>query len=184
MKKIKLQNISLKDKSSIFTKRKMYSVFLGNDIDVFFTDLKDAKAFLVATNEFLNQKLYELNALYMELFCEYRKAWFYFFNIIDSRIQNIGVTGVFREFEIIEKKITLMAARSGYQNGSSIVWHSFKISTESLQIISNSLISMYKSKKHYSEAYQVRVINERIKTLSDQLESWGKNLQKIDIYNT
>jgi hypothetical protein len=183
MKKIQINKIVRKDSQSIFTKqKKMHGVFLGNNVMAYFRDHKEAAAFLTATNRFLNIKLYELNTLYCDIFVEYRKAWFYFFNIADSRMQSIGVTGVFRELEIIEHKITFMVARGGYENGSTIVWHSFRIALESMQQISESLISMYKEKRFYNDAYQIRVILERVKALQDQLESWGKDMKKIDVY--
>jgi hypothetical protein len=176
MKKIKIKNLHDGDKSSHYTERKKHTVFLGNNVTVYFSDRKKAEAFLVETNKFLNLKLFELNALYIDLFIEYRKAWFYFFNIYDRNMHVNGSNLVIREIETIEKKMTLMVARSHFGNGSSIVWQGFKIILESMDNIAGSLIELYKTKKHYAEAHQIRVIEERTGNLRKQLEMWGQTL--------
>ncbi len=61
MKKIRTKSIVNADKSAVYTKQRSHHVFLGNNITVYFSNLKEAKSFLAKTNLVLNQKLFELN---------------------------------------------------------------------------------------------------------------------------
>jgi hypothetical protein len=175
MKKIILRNVHKADKSSIFTKQKKHCVFLGNQVNIYFSDLKKAKAYVVETNEFLNQKLFEVNALYIDVFSAYRKSWFYFFNVYDKNMHFSGNNQVVRELETIEKKMTLMVARSHFENGSFIIWQGFNVVLESLKTIIQALNLLYKQKKHYAEARQMQTIESRIKMIEDQLNQWGND---------
>jgi hypothetical protein len=177
MKKIVIKNLTKSDKSSVHTRQRKHCVFLGNDSSVYFSDMKKAKAFLVATNEFLNQKLFELNALYIDLFTEYRKSWFYFFNIYDRKMHITGENNVLMEISTIEKKMTLMVARAHFENGSSIVWHGFRVIISSMKNITGSLSYLYKTKKFYAQSHQIRAIEARIIILENQLNEWGSDLK-------
>jgi hypothetical protein len=173
MKKIKINALREGDKSSVFTKQRRHQVVLGNGQTVYFKDLKRAKAYITATNEFLNQKLYEINALYIDVFTEYRKAWFYFFDIYDRRMHIVSDNNVLQEIHLIENKMTIMVARAHFTNGPFIVWNGFRLMLESMENICNTLIYLYKQKKHYSEAHQVRAILSRINIMYKELERYG-----------
>jgi hypothetical protein len=175
MKKIAIRTITKADKSSIHTKQRKHSIFLGNEVTIYFSDKKKAAAFLVATNLFLNQKLFELNALYIDLFTEYRKSWFYFFNIYDKKMHLSGDNQVLREISVIENKMTLMVARAHFNNGSSIVWQGFRVIIDSMKTITATLSHLYKTKKFYAQSHQIRAIEARINILERQLKEWGND---------
>ena len=148
MKKIRIEKIKTGDKSAVYTKQKRHCVYLGNRVSVYFSDMKKAKAFLVQTNEFLNQKLYEINSLYIEVFTEYRKAWFYFFDIYDRSLHIVSENKILMDIGAIEKKMSLMVARSHFPNGSTIVHQGFSYIIDVLMDITDTLILLYKQKKH------------------------------------
>lgn len=183
MKKITLNAVHAKDMNSIFTADRKHNVLLGNNVIVFFKDKKKALAFLVATNDFLNAKLYELNSLYIDVFSEYRKTWFNFFNPTDSRMKNLGPSDLFNELETVEKKINFIVARAGYANGPFIVWQGFRVSIDSLNKVIKVLAEISQDKKRYSEAHQLRVIQSRIKILSNELDAWGRDAADKKEYN-
>ena len=60
-------------------KNNRYSFYLGNGKLAVFSSERECKAFLAATNRFLNAKLCELNYLYGCAFVEYRRVWPYFY---------------------------------------------------------------------------------------------------------
>jgi hypothetical protein len=84
---------------------------------------------------------------------------------------------VLQEIATIEKKMTLMVARAHFGNGSSIVWHGFKVIIESMKIITVTLSHLYESKKFYAQSHQIRVIEARLKILENQLKEWGSDLK-------
>lgn len=182
MKKIQLTNVKFADKQARLIKQRKHCVYLGNGVSVYFTDLKAAKSFLVKTNQFLNQKLFELNSLYIDLFTEYRKAWFYFFNVYDRKLHRNSENFVLIEIQTIEKKMTLMVARAHFDNGSTIVFQGFRIILSSMETITETLIDLYKAKKHYAEAHQIRAIQSRIEILKAQINEFGKDMPNCEVY--
>ncbi|NLK81012.1 MAG: hypothetical protein GX277_02285 [Bacteroidales bacterium] len=77
MKKITLKNFLIPDKESIFTKSKMYRVYLGNSCMYYFTAEFKVKQFLQETNAMLNDTLHIVNELYSLTFKEFREVWLY-----------------------------------------------------------------------------------------------------------
>jgi len=175
MRKIRIENLTKADKSNHITKQRKHQVFLGNNVTVYFSDMKKAKAFLTVTNYFLNRKLFEINALYIDIFTEYRKAWFYSSGEYDRQMHFINDNFVFRDIEIIDRKFSLMVSRSHFENGSSIVWHGMYIIIECCESTIGKLTDLYKAKKHYAEAHQLNVIAERLGILKLQLDEYGKD---------
>jgi hypothetical protein len=179
MKKIALENVKRADKTSIFTEQKKHLVYLGNGTNLYFSDLKKAKAFVVETNEFLNQKLFEVNSLYIEVFAAYRKSWFYFYNVYDKNMHINGNAQIIRELELIENKMQVVVGRAKFVNGSFIVWNGFTLILESLTTIVSAIRLLYKQKKYYSEARQIQAIESRIKMIIHEFKKWG-NDKKTD----
>lgn len=139
MKKIKLVNIIQADKSAVYIKYKSHSVALGNGVTVYFSDYKGALSFLAETNNFLNQKLFEVNQVYADLFVEYRRAWFYAGSELDLSL--------FGTLESIEKQFSLMISRAHFQNGNYFVFKYFFNIIESLNNICNEISALYRRKK-------------------------------------
>ena len=77
MKKIELKKFSPLEKQSVFTKNKMYRVYLGNSLMYHFTAEFKVKKFLHETTVMLNDTLYIINELYSHTFKEFREFWFY-----------------------------------------------------------------------------------------------------------
>ena len=56
------------------------------DLPSYFQILRQLKV-LTDTNRFLNQKLFQINDIYLEVFSIYRSTWFFMDNRLDSQIE-------------------------------------------------------------------------------------------------
>jgi hypothetical protein len=70
-----------------------------------------------------------------------------------------------------------ISARAHFENGSSIVWHGFRVIISSMKNITGSLSYLYKTKKFYAQSHQIRAIEARIIILENQLNEWGSDLK-------
>ncbi len=104
MKKITLKNFLIPDKESIFTKSKMYRVYLGNSCMYYFTAEFKIKQFLQETNAMLNNTLHIVNELYSLTFKEFREFWLYTDHktekIISNMFQTIDINTIIKDFYI------------------------------------------------------------------------------------
>ena len=78
MKIIKITEIEEPNADSVRIEQRKYAVRLGNGKKVLFSSMREAKAFTVATSDFLTDRLFDLNSVFTAMFVEYRRAWFYF----------------------------------------------------------------------------------------------------------
>lgn len=167
MKKIKLENYTDPKPGSIFVRDKSYWVWLGNGVKRSFSNRKHAEAFLVATNRFLNQKVFELNRLYVEVFAEYRRLWFYFDKsqtVINNRIE--------ANLEWTNKKFNLMIDISSHINGNFTSFQNMRVIIDNLRDIVNELMTLQKQKNNWVEKYNLAVIAARLDELEKALNDY------------
>ncbi|MBV5346938.1 hypothetical protein JZU46_01795 [bacterium] len=164
MKKINIKTITKADKTSIRTKQRKHSVLLNWGVTVYFSDIKEAKAFLVKTNEFLTFKLFELNEIYIESFTHYRRSWFYLSLDQDTACRV--------EISNIEKDFRLSIDRSNWVNGSVYVFKWIDQIADSLKSILNQIREMHRNRGNWAEIRVISAIEARINYLIMQVNKW------------
>jgi hypothetical protein len=185
MKHIKIQHFTLPDKESVYTKRQKYKCSLGNGYAGLFSSSKELLAFMTETNVFLNEKLHELNFIYIELFGFYRLAWFYLDQQKNSQLNLKGLEQqTTNNINGINQAFNLIVSRSGYTNGNHFVFTHFKsIIKPSLELCGNLLI-LYKSKGHTDKVYKLNYLVRQLNNLNKELEIYPKTetnlIQKLN----
>jgi hypothetical protein len=174
MKRIKLIHIAMPDFSSHYIRQKMYSVTLGNSVNKWFSNRKDALRYLATINRDLNLKLAELNYIYGFIFSEYRKNWYYFESTMkgnDNKINSL--------FQSINKSFELTVERSHYENGNHFTFsHLYKIIAD-LNQVGSILIEIMTDKKFYADVQRLNVFLSMLRFNKSEIEKLGKNF-KID----
>ncbi len=132
MKRLKLTNIGMPTKGSVFTDDLKYRVNLGNGINKKFTSKAEAVKFLNEVSKYLTYKMHECNILYIEVFAYYRKAWFYFDN--DKVSTKLDLFKLERQCEnamdIIKNAFTLLYKRQRSENGNYFVFTHFSMAAK------------------------------------------------------
>jgi hypothetical protein len=126
MRQIKIQAINFPGKTD-YIKFNMYSVSLGNDSRTYFSNLKDAKLFVADTNRFLNLKLHEFNQVFISIFSEYQRNWFYFDSKNGKANKNLSLSEgkITENLQSITKAMNFMVTRSGSPNGNYFTFTNF-----------------------------------------------------------
>jgi hypothetical protein len=171
MKKIKLRMIVPADRSAVLIKNRKHCVYLGNGVSRYFTDKKQAERFLAETNRFLNEKIFEINQLYIDMFGEYRRAWFSFSGQRNEAMIQMNMVAHLNQ---IERTMDLIISRCGFTNGNHFV---FKHLTDVLKIMGSlcrQIADLRHAKKQYSESHQVKVIVRRIEVAVKDVEEYGQ----------
>lgn len=159
MKKVRLVNYATPDKSSILTKQRRYSIFLGNGKTLYFSTRKDLTYAMAEINRQLNVIVFELNEMWISAFIEYRRLWFYLpaqtVTSDDMKIMVLNGT--------IEKRFTLLATRSSWINGNSF---SFKYLYEIIECLTAQLKMFREIRKEKNQYLESKIIEVKIKTLA------------------
>jgi len=169
MKKIKIEKYDEPRVGSIYTRDKYYWVWLGNGSKHRFSNRKHAEAFLAQTNRFLNERVFELNRLYVEVFAEYRRLWFYFDK--SATLDNERIEGL---LEFTNKKFNILIDRSGGENGNFNVWHSMRVLIDNMLEIVKVLEDLQKKKNNWVEKYNLAVIAARLDEVERLIEEFEK----------
>ena len=167
MKKVKLEKYTEPRVGSIYTRDKYYWVWLGNDTKHRFSNRKHAEAFLARTNRFLNERVFELNRLYVEVFAEYRRLWFYF-----DRAEIAGNERIEMMLEWINKKFNIMIDRSGGENGNFNTFINMRVIIDNLRQIVLTLEELQKRKNNWVEKYNLAVIAVRLNEVEGLLNEF------------
>lgn len=171
MKAIRIKQIEIPSKDSHYIKQNMYSVYLGNGVIEYFSNLKTAKNFLAITNKFLNSKLHELNYIYTLLFAEYRRIWFYFDRDTESHILVL--------FAEIDKKFEMCISRCGYTNGNAYTFKHMVNLGERLTEIFEQIKSVLVAKKYYADVQRIDIYIRNIKAVILDLKNYSKSGKSI-----
>lgn len=169
MKKIRINEMVLPDRSSVYLKQKQYCIFLGNDSRNYFPSSKAAKEYLAKTNRFLNQQLHRLNFSYINLFSEYRQFWFY----IEAQ-QTRNSFKMFRNFEEIENIFVKIIDKSHYVNGNYTTIIDLNRIADLLIENSDMLLKFVTSRKFYLEAQKIDVFKTEILNTKKDIENYGQ----------
>ncbi len=168
MKRIKIQNISPPDKTSVYTRNHYYSIFLASEKTIYFKNEVKAKQFLAETNRLYNSIMHEYNFIYIQLLTEYRTIWFY----LDQNFKNdIPV-----KISDLEKVFDLVIVKSSHSvNGNPFTFqYLIKIYTI-LHDIALSLRSVMQEKDYYHKIQQIDIFINQLSDIFIKLNSWGKN---------
>jgi len=170
MKAAKIERFDEKNKNSILTRDHSFRVVLGNNSTNTFSNRKHLTKFLAETNEFLKTKLFELNKIYIEVFTEYRKMWFYF----DNEQREIIAMRFDEDLQFINKSFTLIIDRSGWENGNWMVFKHLGNIITMFEGILREMIDVQRTKSNYVEKRNLEVVASRLEYLKKTIEDWGK----------
>jgi hypothetical protein len=171
MRAINLFKIELPNKSSHYIKQRMYLIGLGNGAKRYFSNLKEAKAFMTETNRFLNDRLHELNYQYGVIFSEYRKVWFYLSDNYETRKFEAKIIEC---FSFIDKFFMQAGTRSGTINGNYFVFNYLFGICEHLMTIIDEIINVLKQRHYSAEEKRVDTFKRQIVFIKSELDNFGK----------
>ena len=172
MRKIRLINITIPDLSSHYIKKKMYSVSLGNKVTKWFSNEKDAMAYLASVNRLLNQVLHELNYIYGNILAEYRYNWGHF-----DTIRKNEEKVILKSIDIIDRAFILVIERCGLTNGNHFTFNNlWNVMTE-IDIIITICTNLFTELKHYAQVHKMDVFKKMIANQRKDLQNIGTKVE-------
>ena len=171
MKKINIKSITKADYSSHLTKLRTHCVSLGNDSINYFSNINKAKKFLAKTNQFLNERLFDINELYIDVHIQFQRNWFYFNK---SQFHSLEYD-CYKNFESIHECMNLACTRSHYTNGNFLTFKHLNEVQDCLVNIVLIIKNLQLKRGNYAESKYMDVIIRRIKYVKMLIEKYPKN---------
>lgn len=155
----------------------MYTIYLGNDSKNYFSNLKDSKQFVVATNQFLNLKLQEFNQVYIGILSVYQRNWFYFSskNIEANRGLNDLEQKITDNIQVITRSMNFMITRSRSSNGNYYVFSYFYNCIQYSTEIIDNLSIVLKERKHYIEIRNLEILKNYLERIHKNIIGYRKD---------
>ena len=170
MKKVKLSRYKIPEKSSIITANRKYQVYLGNGLNVLFTNEKEVKKFLLETNRFLTDKLFEINDYRSKLLQLYCLLWFY---MVQYKNFKFDSSRLINEFTHLDRIMSLAANRGSYINGNYMVFKHLNSCLDILTYIAEQIDHVYKSKRNFLDSTHIAILIHRIEVTREDIKSYG-----------
>ena len=123
---------------------------------------------MAGTNRFLNQKVLELNKIYIEIWTEQRSMFLVFYELFsnDVTLNNYSVN--------IEKRMEMVMTRSRYQNGNQFTFKWFYDIIDMLKEWDEYLVKLLKSKNRFYNLYNLEILLQRLDWIKTMFDNWGK----------
>jgi len=163
MKKINIQNLSIKEVGGVFTWQNAYGVWLDYGVTVRFRSKRIALRFLAFVNEELTGFAFELNSVFTDLFCEYRRIYF---NITDKN-EKLLLWRLIVDAERGFERVVDYSYKHGYAVSSV---RDFERLVNSLMELAAYLADWYRKKNRYSEARKMDVLAGRAAGVMDGIK--------------
>jgi len=168
MKEIRLRHIS--------SKGKIHEVCLGNGTINTFNSLRDARQFIATTNNFLTDKIHDLNLIYSEVWVAYRNNWFYLDN--GRKQGNADNYQLERDCEHLitttHNLFNLSTERCGFTIGNYFVFIHLSKITDNLENIVRILSQIYGQRKDGNAIYHMDSLVRRVMYLRNEINDYGK----------
>ena len=170
MKRIIINHITGNDKSSIHSGFRTWNVAMGNGLTLRFKNEVYAKSFMVKASEDLSFQLIVLNEIYMDLFAEFRRNWFYF-NLTQELLRS--EQRIKNAFELFEHQTHLAVSRCEFANGNHFVFRYMYQSCKALIEVSEILSNFHVYRRNFSHAKILNVHKERLENCLLTIDNIG-----------
>lgn len=177
MKKINLKSVYKPTTAPGYAPQKLYKICLGNGKIINYTSVKAARADLAKINRQLNVWLCDMNEIYISIFTQYRRAWFYYYDA-QTKTNNSANENKLKDcLDFINECLNRSVTNTSGVNGQALAWNFFnKAIRESLNACSE-LDKLYKRRSMNAERLFIAAMVDRINYLKLSLENLSPGLK-------
>lgn len=156
---------------------KTYSVSLGNGTIHTFHSKRALQNFLNQTNKFLSKKLFEVHSIYMMLWTEYQRCWFYFGYGKEKGSWSLHTTEENKCKEVLsscESSLAFAADISDRTNGNHLSFKNIHVAISYLKDAVKILRPLHKKRSITADVYRLDFIFQQLLHSENHLNSYGQ----------
>lgn len=169
MKKVVLKHFSKSESG--------YTISLGNGTVHTFPSKRIATDYLNKTNKFLTIQLFEAHTIYMSLWQEYQRCWFYFGYGANKGKWSLHAQEQRKCSENLKDAEECLSAaidRSDYENGNRFSFQNIRVAIQLLKQTTKILIPLHTKRSNTADVYRLNSFIVRLVYLENKLNSYGQ----------
>lgn len=170
MKKVVLKHFS---KSS----NGYYTIALGNGTVHTFPSKRLAADFLNKTNKFLTIQIFEVHAIYMAVWQEYQRCWFYFGYGQDKgrwSMHSIDQRKCAEALSDCEECLGASIERSDNSTGNYISFNNIRVAINSLKSAIKIILPLQQKRSSTADIYRLNSSISRLVELENKINAYGQ----------
>ncbi|HYD20009.1 MAG TPA: hypothetical protein VEB40_00940 [Flavipsychrobacter sp.] len=153
-----------------------YRVHLGNGTTHSFSSKRKLVAFLNQTNKFLTTQLFEVHGIYMAVWQEYQRSWFYFgwednkqytLHYLDQRKCEESLQGCEQAFVMAWK-------RHDWANGTHSAFMHMEVAIDCCKEVVGILLHLHRKRSSTVEIYRLNALLKQLVLASSTLSAYGQ----------
>lgn len=162
-----------------------YQVNLGNGTVHVFPSLRLAKAFLNKTNQFLTERAFAIHSIYMALWQEYQRVWFYygFGSKYSYTSHTLDQKKCADELQSAESAILMAFNASDATNGSHISFRQLRIAITCLKASIKILMPLFRLRSQTADLYRLENYFAQLIDIENKLNSYAQLQATAHIIN-
>lgn len=152
--------------------RRLYSVYLGREQVMRFSNLKDAQKFSQDYSELITMLLHELNFSLSEAYTMYRAAWFYFSD--DRTKTNLLAMerDISENIRQAEDQLQRLVTRTSGVYGADLVKRFSQSAAEHLAAAFDNLASLLGRRSDYAGMKRAQLCRARVQHSIQKVNDW------------
>lgn len=154
-----------------------YTVALGNGTVHTFNSKRTAVNYLNKTNKFLTIQLFEIHGIYMAMWQEYQRCWFYFGYGKDKgrwSLHSIDQRKCAESLQECEGCLASAIDRSDYENGNRFSFQHIRIAINALKQSCKILIPLHQKRSNTADIYRINSFITRMVEIENKINSYGQ----------
>lgn len=169
MKKIVLKQLSQNTEG--------YTVSLGNGSLHTFPSKRKAQDYLNQTNKFLSTQLFEVHGIYMALWQEYQRVWFYFgFGTEKGKwtLHHLSKQRCEESLKSCEECIEQAFNKSDYEMGNQFTFQNIRVAINQLKIAVKILMPLFSKRSQTADIYRLNSFIARLIEIENKINAYGQ----------
>jgi hypothetical protein len=116
----------------------------------------------------LNERVFDLNRIYVDVFSEYRRIWFYFDDGEKENNERIELT-----MHWTNVRFNVMIRNAGYESGNAYAFQNLRTIISNLLEIIATLRDVQKRRNNWVERYNLEVLSRRLTEVDAMINGYG-----------
>lgn len=154
-----------------------YTVSLGNGSVHTFPSKRKASDYLNKTNKFLTTQLFEVHGIYMGLWQEFQRAWFYFgYGSQKGKwtMHELSKQRCEEALKECEERISNSVDKSDYDNWNHFTFQNIRVAINHLKIAVKILMPLHQKRSQTADVYRLNSFINRLVEIENKINAYGQ----------
>jgi hypothetical protein len=168
-----MKKIVLKQFETRINGQLQYELYLGDDRRLQFPSKRKLIAFINKTNKFLTLSAFEVHTLYMQVWEEYQRCWFYFGQGDEKySLHYLDQIKCDESLRTCEERLQIAIKKEWY-DGNPFTFSNIPKAISLLRQVISILLPLHKKRSQTADLYRLNTLFSRLADVENKINSYG-----------